>query len=180
MASIATLRDLTEALIESAKEESRLDRIISDMEDFFALLRANDELRNILWSSTFELTEREGILEDLSAKKGYDKLTVNFLNLVLDLDKFKSLVKSEETFMQKLRKASGKLRAEVVMATEPSESDLSRIKSALIKAVGQDVEITSRVDPSIIGGIITKVEDKVFDASIKTQLERMRTVLSRS
>lgn len=180
MASIATLRDLTEALIESAREEGKLDRIISDMEDFFRLLESNEEVRNILWSSTFEISEREGIVEDLSSRSSYDKLTLNFLDLVLELDKFKSLVKSEETFIRKLRKASGKLRAEVIMATEPSDSDISRIKDALTKAVGQDVDITSRVDPSIIGGIITKIEDKVFDASIKTQLERMRNVLSGS
>jgi len=180
MASIATLRDLTEALIESAGEEGKLNKVISDMEDFFSILDANDELRNILWSSTFELGEREGIIKDLSAKQGYDKLSLNFLNVVLELDKFHSLVKSQQTFIQKLRKASGKLKAEVVMASEPSESDLNRIKSAVTKAVGQDVEITTKVDPSIIGGIITKVEDKVFDASIKTQLERMRSVLSRS
>lgn len=180
MASIATLRDLTEALIESAGEEGKLDRVIADMEDFFSVLESNDELRNILWSSTFELEEREGIVKDLSSKQEYDKLTVNFLNVVLELDKFHFFVKSQQTFIQKLRKASGKLRAEVVMATEPSESDLGRIKSAVTKAVGQEVEITTKVDPSIIGGIITKVEDKVFDASIKTQLERMRNVLSRS
>jgi F0F1-type ATP synthase delta subunit len=52
MASIATLRDLTEALIESAGEEEKLNKVISDMEDFFSILDANDELRNILWSST--------------------------------------------------------------------------------------------------------------------------------
>lgn len=180
MASIATLRDLTEALIESAKEEGSLERVTSDMEDFFRLLSDNEEVRNILWSSTFELSERKGILSDIGSKKGYDKLSVNFLTLVLELDKFKSLVKSEETFIQKLRRASGKLRAEVIMATEPSESDLTRIKSALTKVIGQEVEITSKVDPSIIGGIITKVEDKVFDGSIKAQLERVRGVLSRS
>ena len=66
------------------------------------------------------------------------------------------------------------------MATQPTESDLARIRAALVKAVGQDVEVTSRVDPGIIGGIITKVEDKVFDGSIKTQLERVRNALTRS
>ncbi len=180
MASIATLRDLTEALIESAGEEGKLDRITSDMEDFFALIAANEEVRNILWSSTFDLSERKGIVQDLSTKKDYDKQTVNFLDLVLELDKFKSLVKSEQTFIQKLRKATGKLRAEVIMATQPSDSDLARIKAALTKVIGQDVEITSKIDPSIIGGIITKVEDKVFDGSIKTQLERVRHALLRS
>jgi F-type H+-transporting ATPase subunit delta len=180
MASIATLRDLTEALIESAREEGKLDAVTSNLEDFFRLMSDAEEVRNILWSSTFELRERKGIIEDLGNKKGYDKLTVNFLDVVLELDKFKSLVKSEETVIQKLRKASGKLRAEVTMATEPTESDLARIKEALVKAVGQDVEVTSKVDPGIIGGIITKVEDKVFDGSIKTQLERVRNVLTRS
>jgi F-type H+-transporting ATPase subunit delta len=180
MASIATLRDLTEALIESAGEEGKLDSVTSDLEHFFKLLSEAEEVRNILWSSTFELREREGIAEDIGAKKGYDNLTVNFLKVVLELDKFKSLVKSEQTVIQKLRKASGKLRAEVIMATEPSESDLARIKSALTKAIGQDIEVTSKVDPGIIGGIITKVEDKVFDGSIKTQLERVRGVLTRS
>jgi len=180
MASIATLRDLTEALIESAREEGKLDTVTSNLEDFFKLISDTEEVRNILWSSTFELQERKGIIEDLGSKKGYDKLTVNFLDVVIELDKFKSLVKSEETVIQKLRKASGKLRAEVIMATEPTESDLARIKEAIVKAVGQDVEVTSKVDPGIIGGIITKVEDKVFDGSIKTQLERVRNVLTRS
>ncbi|MEW6144716.1 MAG: ATP synthase F1 subunit delta [Thermodesulfobacteriota bacterium] len=180
MASIATLRDLTEALIESAREESKLDRVTSDIEDFFKLLSGAEDVRNILWSSTFDFQERKGIIEDIGQKKGYDRLTVNFLTVVIELDKFKSLVKSEQIVVEKLRKASGRLRAEVIMAAEPSEFDLARIKSALIKAVGQDVEVTSKVDPSIIGGIITKVEDKVFDGSIKTQLERMRNVLTRS
>jgi len=180
MASIATLRDLTEALTESAREEGKLDTVTSDLEDFFKLISGTEEVRNILWSSTFEFRERKAIIEDIGLKKGYDKLTVNFLVLVIELDKFKALVKSEVTVVQKLRKASGKLRAEVIMATEPTESDLARIKEALVKAVGQDVEVTSKVDPSIIGGIITKVEDKVFDGSIKTQLERVRNVLTRS
>ena len=180
MASIATLRDLTEALIESAREEGKLDTVTSDLEDFFKLTSDTEEIRNILWSSTFELQERKGILGDIGREKGYDKMTVNFLDIVIELDKFKSLVKSEETVIQKLRKASGKLRAEVIMATEPTESDLARIKEALVKTVGQDVEVTSKVDPGIIGGIITKVEDKVFDGSIKTQLERVRNVLTRS
>ena len=180
MASIATLRDLTEALIESAREEGKLDTVTSNLESFFRLISDAEEVRNILWSSTFELQERKGIIEDIGTKEGYDKLTVNFLDVVLELDKFKSLVKSEETVIQKLRKASGKLKAEVIMATEPTESDLAKIKDALVKAVGQDVEVTSKVDPGIIGGIITKVEDKVFDGSIKTQLERVRNVLTRS
>ena len=77
MASIATLRDLTEALTESAREEGKLDKVTSDLEDFFHLLGEAGEVKNILWSSTFEFGERKGIIDDLSSKRDYDKLTVN-------------------------------------------------------------------------------------------------------
>jgi len=178
MASIATLRDLTEALIESSKELDKLDKVIADMADFYQLTKSSEELRNILWSTTFELKERKSITADISAKRGYDGLTANFLNLVIELDKFKSLIKSEQTFMGKLLKASGRIRARVTTASEPTKDEISRIKNALTKAVGQDVEVTTKVDPEILGGVITKVEDKVYDGSIKTQLERIRGVLS--
>ncbi len=180
MASIATLRDLSEALIESAKQEHKLDKVTSDIEDFFSVLSETPELRNVLWSSTYELAERQSIVGDISLKRGYDSLTSNFLGLVLELDKFKSLLNSEQTFVQKLRKASGKIRAEIVTAQAPTEEDLSKIKAKLTQVMGQDVEVTSQIDPEIIGGIIAKVEDKVFDGSIKTQLERIRGVLSQS
>ena len=180
MASIATLRDLSEALIESAKEENKLDKITSDLEDFYSVISQSSELKNVLSSSTFELAEREQVTKDLTSKRGYDNLTTNFIGLVLELDKFKSLLSSEETFIQRLRKASGKIKAEIVMASTPTEEDLSKIKAKLTQVVGQEVEVTSKVDPEIIGGIIAKVEDKVFDGSIKTQLERIRGVLSQS
>jgi F-type H+-transporting ATPase subunit delta len=80
--------------------------------------------------------------------------------------------------MRKIRKASGKVRAEIIMAINPSESDLSRVKEALSKLIERDVEIIVKVDPTILGGVIAKVEDKMFDGSIKTQLERIRDILS--
>ena len=180
MASIATLRDLTEALIESSKELSKLDKVTADMSDFFEVAKSSDELRNILWSTTFELVERKAITADISAKRGYDGLTANFLNLVIELDKFKSLIKSEQTFMGRLMKASGRIRAQVTTASEPSEEELSRIKSALTKAAGNDVEVTTNVDPDILGGVVAKIEDRVYDGSIKTQLDRIGGLLSES
>ena len=59
-----------------------------------------------------------------------------------------------------------------------SETDLNRIKDSLYKATGRNVELTVNVDPSIIGGLITIIGDKVFDNSIKTQLEKIQGVLT--
>ncbi len=177
MATVATLRDLTEALVESAKEEGKLDKVITDLERFFGLLHS-EELRNILGSSVFGARERQAIIKDIGEKAGFNNLTVNFLDLAIELDKFKALLSSQETFMRKLRKASGRVKAEVIMASEPNEEDIRRIRESLNKLVESDVELSVKVDPSILGGVIAKVEDKIFDGSVKTQLEKMRSFLS--
>ena len=178
MASVATLRDLTEALLQASKEEGKLDSVTSDLERFLGLLSSQDEVRNILGSSVYDINVRKEIVSGIGEKAGFDKLTLNFLKLVIELGKFKALVKSEGPFMQKIRKASGKVKAEVTVAVNPSQENLGRIKERLNKLMEKDVEITVKVDPSILGGVIAKVEDKVFDGSIKTQLERIRRILS--
>jgi F-type H+-transporting ATPase subunit delta len=180
MASVATLRDLIEALIKATKEEGHLDKVTRDLERFFRFISSKDEIRNILSSSVYDARERKEIIGEIGIKAGFDKLTINFINLVIELGKFKALLKSETLFMQKLRKASGKVNAEVVVAVDPSKENLHRIQEKLNKLLGKDVEITLKVDSSILGGVIAKVEDRVFDGSIKTQLERIRRILSLS
>ncbi len=178
MGSVATLRDLMEALIESAKAEGKLEKIAADLERFFKIFSHREELRDILGSTVYDAGERKAITVDVGERAGFDQLTVNFICLAIELGKFKPLVKSEEPLMRKIRKASGKVRAEITMASSPSESDLDRIKEAISKLTEKDVEIILKVDPALLGGIIAKVEDKVFDGSIKNQLERMRAALS--
>lgn len=178
MGSVATLRDIMEALIESAKGKEKLDKIASDLAEFFKIFSNREEIRDTLGSSVYDTEERKAIANDIGERAGFDKLTINFICLAIELGKFKSLVKSEEPLMRRIRKASGKVRAEITMAASPSESDLNRIKEAISKLTERDVEVIVKVDPAILGGIIAKVEDKVFDGSIKNQLERIRSALS--
>ncbi len=178
MASVASLRDLIEALLQATKEEGKLDKVTIDLERYFKLISSQDELRNILGSSVYDTRERKEIVGEIGIKAGFDTLTVNFLNLVIELGKFKALVKSEGLFMQKVRKASGKVIAEVTVAVNPSQENLHRIRERLNELMEKDVQINLKVDPSILGGVIAKVEDKVFDGSVKTQLERIRRILS--
>src|SRR3989304_2669771 len=133
MASVASLRDLTEALLQASKGDRILDSVASDLEGFLKLLSSQDEVRNILGSSVYDINVRKEIVSGIGEKAGFDKLTLNFLKLVIELGKFKALVKSEVPFMQKIRKASGKVKAEVTVAVNPSQENLDRIQERLNK-----------------------------------------------
>jgi len=72
----------------------------------------------------------------------------------------------------------GLVRAEITSATELDEEVVEKIKSKIEELFGKKAEITVKLDPSIIGGFIVKVADKVLDASIKTQLENLKKTIA--
>lgn len=180
MATVATLRDIVDALIQSAKEENRLGEVTSQVEAFYGFIENKEELRGILTNSIFDIEERKSVVEDVCKEASITGLTSGFLSLVVEMDKFRAFLNSKEMILGKLNEAAGKISAEIVAAKQLDQSDLEKIKSALAGATGKQVDVSVVIDPTIIGGMIAKVEDRVYDSSIKTQLERMRGVLSPS
>ena len=178
MASIATLRDLVDALIQSAKEENKLREVTENLEIFYEFYSTNEELKSVLSTTVFEFEEKKSIIHDLSQRFGFLDQTKNFISAVIELDKFKTFIGSQDQIINNLKKASGKIIAEVITASTISEYEITRIKESLKNATGREVEVESTVDPSILGGLITKVEDKVYDNSIKTQLNKIRGILT--
>lgn len=178
MATIATLKDLVDALIETGIENDNLEKITADLQQFFSIISGNTEIRNVLSAGAFEVEERSQVIADICTGANYLNETGNFLVLVAEMDKFSSLLNKQDEIIRQLEQAAGKLKAEITSARALSETDISRIKDSLYKSTGKEVEIALNVDPSIIGGLITKIGDKVFDNSVKTQLEKIQGVLT--
>ena len=178
MATIATLKDLVDALTETGLENNNLEKIIADLKAFFNIVSTNLEIKNVLGTSAFEVDEKINVISDISGKADLLSETKNFLILAVELDKVSTLLIKQDEIIRRLEQSAGKLKAEIVSAGSLSETDLNRIKDSLYKATGRDVELTVNIDPSIIGGLITIIGDKVFDNSVKTQLEKIQGVLT--
>lgn len=178
MATIATLKDLVDALTETGLENNNLDTIIVNLKAFFELVSTNQDIKNVLGTSAFEVDEKSSIVSDLAEKAGFLNETKNFLMLCAEMEKFSGLVSRQEEIIRKLEQSAGKLKAEIISAAALSDTDITRIKDSLFKATGKEVELTLNIDPSIIGGLVTIIGDKVFDNSVKTQLEKIQGVLT--
>ena len=178
MATLVTLRDIVDALIETGLENSNLEIVISDLKAFFNLLSENDELKNVLVTPVFETEGKKEIISDICQSAGVVSETKNFLVLASEFNKFGVLINTKDAVIRKLERAAGKLKAKITSADSLSENELNKIKESLNRATGKDVEISVSIDTSIIGGLITEIEGKVFDSSIKAQLERIQGVLT--
>ena len=180
MATVATLRDLVSALVDSAADSRELSSVRANMESFFEGVSASGELRDVLLSTVFSMEEKKAVLEDFLKAASFLDTTKRFILLVLEMEKIPTLLGSREAVLARLDEAVGKVTAEITSARDLSPSDVERLSVALRAATGKTVEVSLKVDPSMIGGIRAQVGDKVYDNSVRTQLERIRGVLSPS
>ncbi len=180
MATVATLRDLVSALVDSAADENKLSGVRSDMESFFKRVSDSGELRDVLMSTVFSAEEKKSVLEDFLEAASSLEITRRFLLLVLEMEKVTALLGSRESVLARLDESVGKVTAEITSARDLSQNDVERLSAALRAATGKTVEVSLKVDPSMIGGIKAQVGDKIYDNSVRTQLERIRSVLSPS
>ena len=180
MATVATLRDLVSALVDSASDASELAGAADDMERFFEEISRADDLVGVLTSTVFSPEEKKTVAGDFLSKLSCLDVTRRFVLLAVEMDKVRALLGSRELVLARLADAAGKVSAEVTSAVDLSEEDVRRVSDALSRATGKRVEVSLTVDPSMIGGIRAKVGDRIYDNSVKTQLERIRGVLSPS
>lgn len=178
MASVATLRDLVGALIDVCLQDKRIDTITKDLERFFAAVGNNDQIKNIFSTSIYKVGEKRDILSDISNKLNLDTYTVNFISTVLEIDRFKPMIESQQLILRRLRKASGKEKAELIFAKDPTSGDVESIKKSIEQKIGSEVDVEVKIDPQIIGGVIVKVSNRLFDNSIKTQLNNIKNILT--
>ncbi len=180
MATVVTLRDLINAFVDAAQEAGESEKVARDIQVFVRLLEEDEELRSILTGVIFSREEKNNIVSELSSHFDFSSLTRNFLFFVVELNKVKSLYFNRVRVIDILRKSAGILKAEVISAAKIDDSDLEKIKKVVAEATGKKIDMDVKIDPDLLGGIVARVENKLFDGSLKTRLERIKSLISPS
>ncbi len=168
-------RRYAKALAEVLPDE-KLEKVLKEIEE---LLKVFDEKALRYFKSPVVPTEKKRALleEVLKNFKISDELR-KVLFLMVDRNRLGLLREFKEEFENFVNQRLGIVKAEITSATELDQEVLGKIKSKIEELFGKKAEITLKVDPSIIGGFIVKVSDKVLDASIKTQLDNLKKTLA--
>ncbi len=165
-------RVYSEALFEVAKDRGKLDQIREELSQFADALDGDREMQVFFFSPYFSSTEkREGIERAIS---GADAEFVNFLELLTEKHRMPAIFRIKRQFEDLWREENRKLDVTVTSAVELEPEVIGRIGSEIEAQTGHSVELSSRVDDAIIGGIVLQVGNMVLDASIHNRLEKLR------
>jgi F-type H+-transporting ATPase subunit delta len=160
------------------RERGDLEWTRRDISSFAALVAQNAGLSHVLSNPAIPALRKRAIVEALLASAGGVSRPVGKLLLLLaDRDRLMLLGEVAEAYQQRLMDHQKIVRAEVVTAVPMSSDRLRALEQSLARATGRQVQLSARVDPSIVGGAITRVGSTVYDGSVATQLLRLKEQL---
>ena len=179
MSISAISRRYATALVKMGAEESRVEEYGAELARVEGLFASQDLLRLVLESPTFATDKKSAILNDLTAAMSLSEGMKHFLGLLLEKDRIRYLPQISSDYRSLADELSGILRARVTAAVEPDQAQQSGIKKGLEAQTGKKIELKMEVDPELIGGLKVEIGGKVFDGSVRTQLNRIEDTLKK-
>jgi F-type H+-transporting ATPase subunit delta len=165
-------RVYAEALFGVAKEKGSLDAIREQLGQFADALADNREMQLFFFSPYFSSAEKGDGLE--KAITGAEPELVNFLELLIEKHRMPVIFRMRRQFDSLWDKENKRLGVTVTSAVELDPEVAERIGSEIEEQTGNAVELESRVDPDILGGLVVQVGNMVLDTSIRNRLEKLR------
>jgi len=167
-------RRYAKALVELCSEVKNHAVIGKQLEGFTETWINSQELQDVLKSPVIDSAAKKQILGKLFAKNLFAPTTRNFLLVLLDAGRIELIPEINLAFGRMMDALNQRVRATVTSAVPMERSDLVRIQSALQRLTGKTVVLDARVDPSLLGGVVTEIGNVVLDGSIMTQLKSLR------
>jgi F-type H+-transporting ATPase subunit delta len=166
------------ALFELANESSKVSDVEKDLATFQGLLDESPDLVRLVRSPVVSADDQARAIAAIVDKAGIGGLAANFLKLVSSNRRLFVIQDIIKTYRALAAKARGEISAEVTSAIPLNNEQIATLKETLKASMGKDVTLQSRVDPSLLGGLIVKLGSRMIDSSLKTKLQNIKVALS--
>jgi len=164
------------AFFSAAVERKLLDVVKKDVDSLLQLLHSQPRLRELLASPVVKTREKRLFLDKVF-KERYNDLTLDFLHLLLKNNRELFLLEMCLNFQYLYSKQTGIKSAKLITAIELDETQLQQFNQFILDHFGSKADVTAIVDENLLGGFILKLEDRQLDASVSTQLKKMKREL---
>lgn len=166
------------ALFEAAKDNDALDRVHDELGEFADALDSDRNLQVFLFSPYFSSAEkRDGIAKIVSDA---DPRLVNFLELLAERHRMPALFRIRRSFDAMWAEENQLLPVTVTSAVELDENLVNDIGKRIEEQTGRQVELSSSVDPEVLGGLRVRVGNMVLDATVRNRLEQLRKQVAKA
>jgi F-type H+-transporting ATPase subunit delta len=166
-----------QAFFEIAEEEKKLEEYYRELNAINEIIEGNDELQAFLSNPIVEQKDKKNVIEIILEKVKPSSITANFIRLLTDKQRITLFKEILEAYREKMDEALNILRVQVKTAFPLSPELEEKLREFLVRSTGKRVEMELVEDRTLLGGLVVKIGDLVYDNSIKTQLNKIRNLL---
>lgn len=174
MISHTVARRYARAIFELAEEADRLDEVRSQLGAFADLVAGHRELNSVFGNPAVSPIAKRAIFEELESDLGFEQLVADTIRLLIRKGRIHYLESILGEYDEMLRRRRGEVVAEVTSARRLGERRIEEIRRRLAEVTGKKVELSASVDPELLGGLVARIGDTVYDGSVENQLQRLR------
>ena len=165
------------SLFEVASEQDKTDELREQLGQFADALADNRDLAIFFFSPYFSTPEKKDGLQ--KAVQGADETLVNFLELLIEKHRMPAIYRIRRVYDTLWEQTHHVLPVHISTAVELDEGVAKKLGDSIAESTGQKIELTARVDPDILGGIVLRVGNSILDASIRNRLDNLRKHVAR-
>jgi len=169
------------ALLDVASQEAPqggIEQVAVELDAFLALVREHPALERVLTNPAVPAPRKRAAVVELTRLAGLTPIVSKLLVLLAERDRLVLLPDLASIYRDLLMERQNVVRAEVTTATPLAEDRVHAIERGLAGVTGKRVSMSARVDEGIVGGVVARVGSTVYDASIATQLKKIRERLT--
>ncbi|HUK39629.1 MAG TPA: ATP synthase F1 subunit delta [Candidatus Acidoferrales bacterium] len=171
-------RRYSKALFQLAQEQKQEEAIGQEIDQFLNAYM-NSPLHTVLTNPAFSLENRKKILTSVTKSLQLSPLSIHFISLLLERDRLPYLSFIAEHYRRLLNETKNRVEATVVAASPLDATMLERLRQTLHTISGKEVVLHEKSDPALLGGLLVELEGKIYDGSVRTQLETMKQRITR-
>lgn len=165
------------ALYELSEEAKSLKAVEKDVKTLRSLFAKHTDLQRLITNPVFATEDKVSALTAIAKKAKLGKLAIQFVGLVAQNHRADELPSILAAYQDIAMRKRGAQIAKVSSATKLSTAQITSLKTQLKKSLGRAVDIEIRVDPDLLGGFVVQIGSRLYDSSLKTQLEDLKLTL---
>lgn len=166
------------ALADIALAQGAAEPAAKQLNDFGTAYAQAAELRTFLASPAVTIEVKHAVIEKITGRLGASKIIRNFLLVITDHRRTQLIPEILATFQQVIRQRQGVAEAQISSAAELSAAQKKELAAMLTKLTGKKIETKYALDPALLGGVVVRIGDTIYDGSLRSRLNEMRSKLA--
>ena len=165
------------ALLQVAQDQGKVEEYQQELQIIVQTFAANSGLQIAMTSPVVPPSKKIALFNALVPKLGISTIMGNLMHVLVDQERISELNLIALIYRDLSDALKGRVRVQVTSAVALGANE-AKLKAVLEKTLKQEVQIEAKVDPEILGGLVVQVQDRIFNASLKGELERLKESLT--